>query len=150
MSFTASTLSAHVGAGRYRPEASGATGEGRSARSGPGRRAGGLRKEFDERDVKPQALELIASLIRKAVENGEKEVLVMRFPSVLAAGPGRAITNKDKDWPESWTVSPGAPTTTSCSELQPRGFEIRARSWTGPAALPGDVGMFLNGKSGEW
>ena len=40
-----------------------------------------LREAFEGREVAPDALERIATLVRRAVDAGEKEALVMRFPS---------------------------------------------------------------------
>ena len=40
-----------------------------------------LREAFEGREIAPDALERIATLVRRAVDAGEKEALVMRFPS---------------------------------------------------------------------
>jgi len=82
-------------------------------------------------------------LIQKAVENGEREVLVMRFPSSWLSDDGRAITNKDKDWPEKLDGFARRAYDYFVKELQPRGFELRATVLEWPGGFPGDVGMFL-------
>ena len=40
-----------------------------------------LREAFEAREIAPDALDRIATLVRRAVDAGEKEALVMRFPS---------------------------------------------------------------------
>jgi anti-sigma factor RsiW len=57
-----------------------------------------LRAAFDEREVKPEALQRIAALMRRAVENGEKRVLVLQFPSEWLPDSGRGITSRNPDW----------------------------------------------------
>jgi hypothetical protein len=102
-----------------------------------------LRQEFAEREVKPQALELIASLIGKAVERSEREVMVMRFPSSWLPDHGRAINNKDKNWPDKLDGFARRAYEYYEKELRPRGFEIRAMILEWPDGMPGDVGLFL-------
>ena len=102
-----------------------------------------LRQEFTEREVKPLALELIATLIGKAVERGEREVMVMRFPSSWLADHGRAINNKDKNWPDKLDGFGRRAYDYYEKELRPRGFEIRAMILEWPDGMPGDVGLFL-------
>src|SRR3954451_9402270 len=103
-----------------------------------------LRKEFADRRVKPQALELIASLIQKAVERGEREVLVIRFPSSWLPDRGRAIANQDHDWPEKLEGFAKHAHEYYETELAPRGFELRAGILEWPGGFPGDVGLFLS------
>ncbi|MFM7688506.1 MAG: hypothetical protein ACKPAC_03475, partial [Alphaproteobacteria bacterium] len=42
-----------------------------------------LREAFEAREVAPDALDRIATLVRREVDAGEREVMVMRFPSEL-------------------------------------------------------------------
>lgn len=102
-----------------------------------------LRKEFAERDATPQALELIASLIGKAVERDEREVMVMRFPSSWLPDHGRSINNKDKNWPNKLDGFARRAYEYYEKELRPRGFEIKAAILEWPGGMPGDVGLFL-------
>ncbi|ODT15418.1 MAG: hypothetical protein ABS35_31605, partial [Kaistia sp. SCN 65-12] len=48
----------------------------------------------------------LANKTRAAAERGEKEVLVMRFPSALCSDRGRAINNAEADWPTTLTGRP--------------------------------------------
>ena len=103
-----------------------------------------LRKMLSERLVKEQALELIVSLIEKAVERGDTEVLIMSFPSSWLADHGRAINNEDKDWPEKLDGFARRAYEYYAKELRPREFEIRAAILDWPDGMPGDVGLFLS------
>ena len=102
-----------------------------------------LGKELAQRQVKPQVLDLIASLIDKAVEREEGEVMVMRFPSEWLADHGRAINNKDKHWPDKLDGFARRAYEYYEKELRPRGFEIKATILEWPGGMPGDVGLFL-------
>lgn len=56
-----------------------------------------LKASFHEREVQPEALERIAALVRKQVERGEKQALVLQFPSEWLPDQGRGVTNRDPD-----------------------------------------------------
>jgi hypothetical protein len=102
-----------------------------------------LQKEFAEREVKPRALELIASLIEKAVDRGEHELMVMRFPSAWLPDHGRAINNKEKNWPDKLDGFARRAYEYYEKEVKPRGFGIKATILEWPGGMPGDVGLFL-------
>src|SRR4051794_26598821 len=88
MSFTASTLSAdRVRAAIERKRAEQREKRTKQAATAKAELAR-LGKELAQRQVKPQALELIVSLIDKAVEREEREAMVMRFPSEWLADHG--------------------------------------------------------------
>lgn len=102
-----------------------------------------LRKQFAESHVQPEAIELIASLVDKAVARNQREVLVMRFPSAWLPDHGRAINNQDKSWPEKLHGFGRRAYEYYEEELRPRGFEIKATILEWPDGMPGDVGLFL-------
>ena len=108
-----------------------------------------LHEEFERREVQPEAMERIANLVRKAVEIGEKQVLVLRFPSDWLPDQGRAITNPDKNWHEKLDGFARRAHDFFKRELEPRGFQIRAEIVDWPGGMPGDVGFFLQWKRPE-
>ena len=100
---------------------------------------------LSERLVKEQALELIVSLIEKAVERGDTEVLIMSFPSSWLADHGRAINNEDKDWPEKLDGFARRAYSILRKGIAAARVRISARqSSTGRDGMPGDVGLFLS------
>lgn len=61
------------------------------------RRAGQekLREAFEAREVAPDTLDRIATLVCRVVDAGEREAMVMRFPSEWLPDQGRSITSHD-------------------------------------------------------
>jgi hypothetical protein len=80
---------------------------------------------------------------------GDKQVLVLRFPSDWLPDQGRAITSHDKNWPEKLDGFAKRAYDYFKRELEPRGFQIRAEILDWPGGMPGDVGFFLQWKRPE-
>ena len=108
-----------------------------------------LRAAFMERELLPEAKERVASLIRKAIEVGEREPMVLRFPSAWLPDQGRGITNHDPAWPDALEGFPRAAYAFFKAELEPAGFQLRAQILDYPDGMPGDVGFFLGWKRPE-
>ncbi len=108
-----------------------------------------LHESFDGREVQPEAMDRIATLVRKTIDMGDKQALVLRFPSDWLPDQGRAITNHDKDWYEKLNGFPKRAYDFFKRELEPRGFQIRAEILNWPGGMPGEVGFFLQWKSTE-
>lgn len=81
--------------------------------------------------------------IRKAFEAGERELMLVRFPSVLCEDGGRRINNHLEGWQDTlpgvfrkvydwWETA-----------LRPGGFTFSARIIDFPGGMPGDVGLFI-------
>jgi hypothetical protein len=102
-----------------------------------------LHEAFLKREVSPEALSRVESVVRKAVEAGEKEVMVFQFPSDWLPDQGRAITNQDKDWTRKLDGFAKRAFEYYERELAPRGFQLRAGIVNWPGGMPGDVGFFL-------
>ncbi|HEV7338334.1 MAG TPA: hypothetical protein VGO06_20340 [Bosea sp. (in: a-proteobacteria)] len=86
----------------------------------------------------------LANKTRAAAERGEKEVLVMRFPSALCTDRGRAINNSEADWPTTLTGRPRQAYEFWKEHLQPAKYKLRAMIVEWPGGLPGDVAFFLS------
>ncbi|MBB5688974.1 hypothetical protein GXW77_01535 [Roseomonas alkaliterrae] len=81
--------------------------------------------------------------IRKAFEAGEKELMLVKFPSVICEDGGRRINNHLEGWQDTlpgvfhkiyeWWER----------ELAPGGFTFSARIIDFPGGMPGDVGIFI-------
>ena len=76
---------------------------------------------------------------RQAAERGEKELLLLRFPSQLCGDAGRAVNSAEPSWPMTlrgylrWE-----------RELRPHGFRLGARILEFPDGMPGDIGLSLS------
>ena len=81
---------------------------------------------------------------RQVAERGEKEYLLLRFPSALCTDGARAINNPpNPDWPKTLQGEPAELYAHWHGQLRPRGFHLAARVLDFPSGKPGDVGLFL-------
>ena len=81
---------------------------------------------------------------RQAAEHGEKEYLLLRFPSALCTDDARAINNQPNiGWPETLRGEAAELYARWRDQLSRRGFHIAARVLDFPHGKPGDVGLFL-------
>lgn len=103
-----------------------------------------LHKEFMEREVQPEALQRVAALVEKAVDRGDKHVLLFQFPSEWLSDSGRSITSQDPNWHRKLDGFAERAYAFYERELAPRGFRLRAQIVDWPGGMPGDVGFFLS------
>ena len=80
---------------------------------------------------------------RKAAENGEKEFMLLRFPSQLCTDGGRSINVGEADWPGTLRGEAAEIYLRWERDLKPRGFHLSAIILDFPDGLPGDVGLYL-------
>jgi len=80
---------------------------------------------------------------REAAERGEKQVLLLRFPSHLCTDRGRAINVPLPEWPKTLRGEPAEIYLRWERELKPRAFHLTARVLDFPGGEPGDIGLFL-------
>ncbi|HEX3990274.1 MAG TPA: CBS domain-containing protein [Acetobacteraceae bacterium] len=80
---------------------------------------------------------------RVAAENGERECMLLQFPSQLCIDGGRAINVHEKGWSASLRGRPAEIFLRWERELKSRGFLLSARIITYPEGKPGDIGLFL-------
>ncbi|MGB0661469.1 MAG: hypothetical protein ACPGNV_14995 [Mangrovicoccus sp.] len=86
----------------------------------------------------------VLAKIRHAVDNGQLEVLVMRFPSRLCSDQGRAINNNLDNWPETLPGKARDLYEAWLERGKPAGYRLRVMIIDFPGGMPGDVGMFIN------
>lgn len=108
-----------------------------------------LREAFNEREVQPEAMERIAAVVRRAVENGEKRVQVLQFSSEWLPDSGRGITSHNPNWHDRLEGFPKRAYEYYVKELQPRGFQLQVEIVDWPGGMPGDCGWFLSWKHPE-
>ena len=80
---------------------------------------------------------------RQAAEHGEREFLLLRFPSELCSDGGRAINVTEPDWPATLRGEAVELYLRWERDLKPHGFHLAARILDFPQGKPGDVGLFL-------
>jgi hypothetical protein len=79
----------------------------------------------------------------EAAARGEKEFLLLRFPSELCEDGGRMINAPDPEWPTSLRGPAADVHARWHDELRSRGFGLTARVLEFPGGFPGDAGLFL-------
>ncbi len=80
---------------------------------------------------------------RGAAERGDKEFMLLRFPSQLCSDSGRAINVTEPDWPSTLRGDAAEIYLRWERDLKPHGFHLAARVIDFPGGVPGDIGLFL-------
>jgi CBS domain-containing protein len=80
---------------------------------------------------------------RQSAEQGEKELMLLRFPSQLCSDGGRAINASETGWSETLRGEAGELYLRWEHDLKPLGFPLGARVLDFPGGMPGDIGLFL-------
>jgi CBS domain-containing protein len=80
---------------------------------------------------------------RQSAEQGEKEFMLMRFPSQLCSDGARAINISETGWPDTLRGEAAELYLRWERDLKPHGFPLGARLLDFPGGMPGDVGLFL-------
>jgi len=91
-----------------------------------------------------ERLKRAAAIISRAVNNGQTEVEVGRFPNSLFTDRGRAINQQEAGWENTLTGLPKELFAFWKQYLQPKGYKIKFQiaDWSG--GKPGDIGISLN------
>src|SRR5258708_3839965 len=84
-----------------------------------------------------------ATIIRRAVDNGQTEVFVGRFPNNLCTDRGRAINQMEHGWETTLTGLPKELFAFWEKYLKPRGYKIKFQIVDFPNGMPGDVGITI-------
>ena len=84
-----------------------------------------------------------AAIINRAVNNGQTEVEVGRFPNALFTDHGRAINQQEAGWDETLTGLPKELFQFWKQYLQPKGYRIKFQIVDWPDGRPGDIGISL-------
>ncbi len=93
--------------------------------------------------VSDEAWRSILRHAREAAEHGQKEFMLLRFPSQLCSDRGRAINVDEPRWPATLRGEAAEVYLRWEQELKPHGFHIAARILEFPGGMPGDIGLFL-------
>ena len=82
-------------------------------------------------------------LIERAVNNGQSEIQVYRFPNTLCTDRGRAINQQEPGWEKTLTGVPMEIYGLWERHFRARGYKLKAEIVSFPGGMPGDVGMTL-------
>jgi hypothetical protein len=96
-----------------------------------------------DRHITDENWRLLIQQARKAAQSGEKEFMLLRFPSALCADGSRAINVGEAAWPASLRGEAAEVYLRWERDLKPGGFRLSARIIDFPDGLPGDVGLCL-------
>ena len=103
-----------------------------------------LHEAFMNEGPRPDWADRLNRAINAAVERGQNEVMVMRFPAAWLSDKGRAINNFEPSWPETLTGRAKAGyEEVFVKELEPKGYKIKAQILNFPGGMPGEVGIYL-------
>jgi hypothetical protein len=104
----------------------------------------GLREEFMQKDLRPDVHERVNSALRRAAEMGMTSVKVMEFPASYCTDMGRAINNREPDWPKSLQGWAERAYKLFEKELAPDGYRLSAEIIDfDEAGRPGHVAIYL-------
>ena len=81
--------------------------------------------------------------IRRAFEAGERELMLLKFPSLLCEDGGRRINNHLEGWQDTLPGVYRKVYEWWETDLAPGGFTFSARVIDFPGGVPGDVGLFI-------
>jgi hypothetical protein len=85
----------------------------------------------------------VMTLLQRAAERGQSEIMIMQFPSKYCSDRGRAINNLEPDWPNTLEGLARRGYEIYQAEFRPKGFKLRAQILDYPGGMLGDVGVFL-------
>jgi hypothetical protein len=122
------------------------------------RRAEAAQKDAHEREAKKALEEQIERLmtpieitkerlanfmnrVRQAANQGQTEILILRFPSDLCTDRGRAINNGEAGWENTLVGVPKQLLEVWKENLKPLGFGLSAKVLDYPNGMPGDIGL---------
>jgi CBS domain-containing protein len=80
---------------------------------------------------------------RDAAEHGQKEFLLLRFPSQLCSDGGRCINAPDPNWPATLRGEAAEIYVRWQRDMKPHGFGLAAQIVEFSDGIPGDAGLFL-------
>lgn len=103
-----------------------------------------MREAFMARDLRPDVRDRLATVLKRAAEQGVHEVMVMRFPASFCTDGGRAINNFEPDWPDSLQGWAKRAMDFYKTELEPLGYRAKAQILDYPDGNLGDVGIYLS------
>lgn len=103
-----------------------------------------LREAFNSQEIHPDVKERVNNTIRRAAEQGNRQVLALTFPAKYCNDQGRRINNMEPDWPQSLEGFAKKAYQYYMVELKPLGYKLHAEIMDYPGGMPGNVGIYLS------
>src|SRR5215470_19647892 len=103
----------------------------------------GLREAFMERGLHPEVRERVNAAVRRAAEQGNRELRVITFPANYCSDGGRRINNNEPDWPSSLEGFAKKAYEFYEKELKHLGFKVSAEVISFEGGMPGTIAMYL-------
>jgi CBS domain-containing protein len=100
-------------------------------------------KTLVDQHIADESWKSVLHTAREAAEHGQKEFMLLRFPSDVCSDGGRAINAPLPDWPKTLRGEAAEIYLRWERDLKPRGFHLAARVLDFPGGKPGDIGLFL-------
>jgi hypothetical protein len=102
-----------------------------------------LHAAFEKQELPPDTMAKVEAAVRRAIELGDHEALVFRFPSDYMTDSGRSLSSHIGDWRAHLTGLAARAVDFYDRELAPLGFELRAGIVDYQDGIPGDAGFWL-------
>jgi CBS domain-containing protein len=100
-------------------------------------------KTLIDTHIDNDAWRLLLHAAHEAAERGEKEFMLLRFPSQLCGDGGRAINIMESGWEKTLRGEAAEIYTRWEHDLMPHGFHLKAQVLEFPGGFPGDIGLTL-------
>ena len=100
-------------------------------------------KELIDQHILDEKWRALLHEARVAAQRGEKQLVLMRFPSELCSDGGRAINVAEPGWPATLRGAAAEMYLRWERDLKPHGFHLTASVLEFPDGMPGDIGLFL-------
>ena len=102
-----------------------------------------LHEAFMSRELHPDVKSRLNNAVRRAAEQGNRQLLVITFPASYCNDQGRRINNLEADWPASLEGFAKRAYDFYMAELKPMGYKLTAQILDYPGGMPGNVGLYL-------
>ncbi len=95
-------------------------------------------------EITKERLANFMNRVRQAADQGQNQIMILRFPSEACTDRGRAINNAEPDWERTLVGLPKQVVEVWEENLKPLGFGLRAEVIDYPHGMPGDVGLYCH------
>lgn len=102
-----------------------------------------LKDVFLSRELHPEAKSRINAAVQRAAQQGQRQLMALKFPASYCNDQGRRINNMEPDWPSSLEGFAKKAYEFYMAELKPLGFKLNAQVLDYPGGMPGDIGLYL-------
>ena len=99
--------------------------------------------ELIDRHISDESWRGLVHQARQAAEHGEKEFMLLRFPTQLCSDGGRAVNVAEPGWPGTLRGEAAEIYLRWERDLKLHGFRLAASVLDFPDGVPGDLGLFL-------